>query len=203
LYETPPGPYRSGTLTVGYGTVVNDLVRDSCWPGAGVTAARASALGGRVTLHELRTGHIRHALALATACSTAGSVPPATASAAQTCNGAAAPEAAPFGSRFWFDLTPQQIAHLHLSRMSTTVLDALHEYGAFMTDTNGESATVDLRNVSESPTSNSAVMDYVRLDAMPIAGRQGTYESDLRTLRARFWHRHLHVVAPCVTTRRC
>jgi len=65
--------------------------------------------------------------------------------------------------------------------MSTVVLDALHEYGAFMTDTNGESATVDLRNIPGSPTS----------------------KRDLRTLPPQFWLRHLHVVARCVTTRRC
>lgn len=181
LYETPPGPYRARTLSVGYGTVVDNLARDSGWPGPGVTAAGASALGGRVPVAELRTAHIRHALALATACSTASSVPPATASASQTCNGEPAPNAAPLGSRFWLDSTPRQIARLRLSRMSTVVLDALHEYGAFMTDTNGESATVDLRNIPGSPTS----------------------KRDLRTLPPQFWLRHLHVVAPCVTTRRC
>ena len=203
LYETPLGPYRTGPLTIGYGTAVKDLARDSGWPGPGVTAAGASTLGGRVPLSELRSGHIRHALALATACSTAGSVAPATASASQECNGESAPDAAPLGSRFWLDLTPKQIARLHLSRMSTTLLDALHEYGAFMTDTNGESATIDLRNVPESPTSNPDVIAYFRTYAMPVAWRPGQYESDLRTLPTQFWLRHLHVVAPCVTTRRC
>lgn len=202
FYEAPgtSAIVDGGTFTVGFGALMN-LKTGSGFGGGVSVAAGASSLGGVVTLAEFASGRISHALAMAAYCSTSGSVFPATATATQPCdtNG----PTPPLGARFWLDSSAADIDALNVSRPAKMVLKALHDYGAFMTDTNGKSASMDIRNVPESPTSNPAVLTWAAANLPALSWAANNYMLDLYTLPKSFWTTHLHVVDPCVTKQSC
>jgi hypothetical protein len=179
------------TIDVGWGGIVN-YQSGSGWGGA-ATAAGAGLLGGLVTIDELESGVIHHALALAPGCNNgAGSVYPATATASYSCPSSKG-AGIPHGSRIWSDLTPAQVAALGLDKLSTMILNALYTYGGFVTDTNGWRA-LDVRNIMEGPTTSTATAWW---------NANGGNAPALNSEPASFFTTHFHVLQVCVTQGNC
>jgi hypothetical protein len=180
-------------ITIGVGSILN--YRTGTGWGGVTTAAGAGLLGGLVTVDEFLSGTIHHALAIAPACNNgAGSVYPATSVAAYYCPavGATGP-GIPHGSRIWSDLTPTQVKALGFDKISSMLLIALNQYGAFVTDTNGWIA-FDIRNIMEQPVTSAGATYWAQ---------NGGLSPALNKQPASFFTTHLHVLQVCVTQGGC
>ena len=118
--------------------------------GSGATAALFGNLAGVIRAPELAAGHIDHALFIVLKCasndtgfgygttSSSGSnssyVYPAEAGGS-TCP--AGESSVPLGTRFWLDMTSDQIQALDVPTYEKTVLTALATYGGYVGDTGG------------------------------------------------------------------
>lgn len=187
-------------ITIGAGSIMN-YQTGSGWGGV-TTASGAGLLGGLVTVDEFMSGVIHHALAIAPACNNGypyGSlpnVPPATSNAAYTCPSTPKAPGIAHGSRIWSDLTPAQVAALNLDKISSIVLVALNQYGAYVTDTNGWIG-LDIRNIMEAPVSQDGMIWWNQngglAPSVPMLNKQPVS----------FFTAHLHVLDPCVNQGTC
>jgi hypothetical protein len=166
------------------------------------TAAGAALLGGLVTVDEFMSGTIHHALAMAPACNNGwattpqlANVYPATANAAYTCPTSVG-NGIPHGSRIWSDLTPPQVKALNLDNISSILLVALNQYGAFITDTNGWVA-FDIRNLFEQPVTQTGMTWWYQNGGLPPG------VPALNKQPVSFFTTHFHVLQTCVTQGGC
>ena len=208
FYEAPTSvPATGGTYSVGWGGKTNLRTGTGFGAGSG-TAAGSSQLGGVVRISEFQSGVIRHALSLTTSCTlNTAPVYPATSNAVQPCPGGATGITAPIGSRLWLDLNQSQIAALNVSNATKIVLNALHTYGGFITDTNGNTASLAVNSIPEAPTGfvasggNDIVGQWYASNVPAYPWRANTYQLDIWS--AVDWQHHLHVLDPCVTQQTC
>jgi hypothetical protein len=208
LYEAQDDPPQAGAVfTVGWGGKSNVRSGTGWGPGSGGTAAGAAQFGGIVRISELAAGAIRHALAMTTACTLVDPVFPATAHALQPCKNGVNGPTAPLGARIWLDMGEAQIASLPISSEAKTVLVALHTYGGFITDTNGNDTSMAINSLPESPTqfvaaAGSDVVGTYFAEHVPWRPfHPGQFQLDL--WHAIDWRAHLHVVDTCVTRHSC
>ena len=201
MYEVPKTMAASGgTLNIGFGTITNIYTGNGWDPDGGVTAGGGSPMAGQYRISELVAGHIDHALAMSTYCNlTTASVPPATATATQTCGTTTGPTI-PLGKRLYLDLTVAQINALTVSKPTKTIMIALHNYGAYLIDTNGQNASFGLQSEPSQVMAYAyGVPDWVAqyasrlypLYAYPPTG-ETQYLLDLD--HATDWGSHLHVL---------
>jgi len=227
LYEVrTSGDWQAGhTYRVGFGGIGTSLATGDGWrPAIIADAGGASLVGGAVTAAELELGPggIRHALAVSTPCGGNTSVYPALGRAQQECRrGNPRPEQdIPLGAHLWLDLTRAQIDRLgRMVHDQKTVLYALHDYGAYVEDTNANQFTLNLQwtPVSQAPAIVAGTLDS--LGARAAANMRYWY-TDITGRRA--YHltsdnitepggrgfdllAHLHVLDPCEShnPRRC
>jgi hypothetical protein len=105
------------------------------WPGAkpwwGVTASSLSLVGGLISLADLRSGHIDHALSLSIPDTRAGvyALP-----AQRTDGTSAGPDALPEGAHLRLDPT-LDLPALHLPALTLMLAQAAQRYGLYITDT--------------------------------------------------------------------
>lgn len=151
------------------------------WPGAhrwwGASASSLSLLGGLITLEQLRSGEIDHALAMAIPNVRAD----AYSSPAQRTDGASSePTSLPEGAHL--RLNPSlDLAALHLPRLTMMIARAAQRYGIFVTD---RSPIVEFYSQDPIPTGSD-----------PYAGSTGYFEGrDPRQLLASFPWRELQVL---------
>ncbi len=208
FYEAPTNvAANGGTYSVGWGGKTNLRTGTGFGAGSG-TAAGSSQLGGVVRVSEFQSGVIHHALSLTTSCSlTTAPVYPATSNSVQPCPGGAVGLTAPLGSRLWLDLDATAIGALPVSNATKIVLNALHTYGGFVTDTNGNTASLAVNSIPEAPTSfvasggSDAVGAWYAANVPAYPWRANTYQLDIWS--AVDWQHHLHVLDPCVTRSNC
>jgi len=208
FYEAPTSvPAAGGTYSVGWGGKTNLRTGTGFGAGSG-TASGSSQLGGVVRVSEFQSGVIQHALSLTASCELSSSpVYPATSNAAQPCPGGTLGATAPIGSRLWLDLDSTAIAALSVSNATKIVLNALHTYGGFVTDTNGNTASLAVNSIPEAPTAfvasggNDIVGSWYAANVPTYPWRANTYQLDIWS--AVDWQHHLHVLDPCVTQQNC
>jgi len=208
FYEAPTSvPATGGTYRVGWGGKTNLRTGTGFGAGSG-TAAGSSQLGGVVRVSEFQSGVINHALSLTTSCSLSLSpVYPATSNASQPCPGGAVGVTAPIGSRLWLDLDSTAVAALSVSNATKIVLNALHTYGGFVTDTNGNTASLAVNSIPEAPTAfvasggNDIVGSWYAANVPAYPWRANTYQLDIWS--AVDWQHHLHVLDPCASQQNC
>lgn len=227
LYEVrTSGDWKDGhTYRVGFGGIVQSLASGDGWhPAIIANAAGASLFGGAVTAAELARGPggIRHALAVSTPCGGNTSIYPALGHAQQRCrHDDPQPEQdIPLGAHLWFDLTHAQIDRLgNMVHDQKTVLYALHDYGAYVEDTNANQFTL---NVEWTPVSQAPAIVAGTFDALGAraAANMRYWYTDITGRR--IYHltsdniteadgsafdllAHLHVLDPCEShnPRRC
>jgi hypothetical protein len=133
--SSDPGYYRRITNPTG------GLIEDSGW---GATASSLPMVGGLITLADLASGHIDHAVAVM--------VPMAKGNAfyfpaQRTDGGDASPAAVPEGARFRLDPT-LDLSALQMSPVARMIAEAAQKYGLIVNDQTG--ATVGFR--AEDPT---------------------------------------------------
>jgi len=208
FYEAPSSvPASGGTYSVGWGGKTN-LRTGTGWGAGSGTAAGSSQLGGVVRISEFQSGIIEHALSLTTSCTLSTTpVYPATSNAVQPCPGGASGITAPIGSRLWLDLDASHVAALPVSNATKIVLNALHSYGGFITDTNGNTASLAVNSIPEAPTGfvasggNDTVGAWYAANVPAYPWQANTYQLDIWS--AVDWQHHLHVLDPCVTKQNC
>jgi len=108
------------------------------WPGGqtywGVTASSLPLVGGAMTIRQLESGHIDHALALAIPDTRADLF----ASPAERTDGTStSPSAVPEGARLRLDPS-LDLASLHLPPLTRMIAEAAQRYGIIIRDTGGE-----------------------------------------------------------------
>jgi hypothetical protein len=145
-------PWSNGaTLTAGGCTLFPNIATNSGWvPGAiaddtirtnSLSNGSASTSGAALDAtgirgSELAAGHIYHALGAAAWCAS-GSVYPAT----HFDNPCPFANGIPDGARLWSDLTDSQVnSNSQLSSAEKTILIAMHHYGVYLRDSNGNVA---------------------------------------------------------------
>jgi hypothetical protein len=134
------------------------------WSGSqpwwGATASSLPLVGGLITLGDLRSGHIDHALALAIPNVRAG----AYTSPAQRDDGTStAPYALPEGAHLRLSPT-LDLSKLHLPPLTMLIAEAAQRYGIIVRDTGGNIAFY-----AEDPSTT---------DSEPYAGRGGYFEGE-------------------------
>jgi len=208
FYEAPTSvPASGGTYSVGWGGKTN-LQTGTGWGAGSGTAAGSSQLGGVVRISEFQSGIIKHALSLTTSCTLSTTpVYPATSNAVQPCPGGATGITAPIGSRLWLDLDATHVAALPVSNATKIVLNALHTYGGFITDTNGNTASLAVNSIPEAPTGfvasggSDTIGAWYAANVPAYPWQANTYQLDI--WNAVDWQHHLHVLDPCVSQQSC
>lgn len=173
LYEARnSGTWIDGrTYEVGFGGIGRNVATDSGWnPPSIAVAAGAALFGGVVRLAELNAGPggIHHALAVSTPCGGNTSVYPALGHATQACRNVednpSGEQDIPLGAHLWLDLTHAKINRLtRMVRDQKTVLYALHDYGAYVEDTNANQFTL---NLQWTPLSQASALRVGKRDAI-------------------------------------
>lgn len=207
LWQVQSGPRHRGRLRFGWG---GRLPIEGDGRRSGATAAEFGSAAGIIRGAELRAGRIDHALALVVRCTAAdlrfgfgvrpaarhdpGSsfVYPAT-KGATVCRGGAK-NAPPAGARFRLRLTERQLASLRAPVWKRTILRALVEYGAYVTDTGGSGFSL-LMESGSSFTSFGApdpIVEVAQRSGVPRV--DGTYALDFAS--GVNWKRDLEVVVP-------
>jgi hypothetical protein len=107
------------------------------WPGAqtfwGVTATSLPLVGGAMTIQQLQSGRIGHALAIAIPHTRAGVF---ASPARRTDGNTALPDAVPEGARLRLD-PHLDLSSLHLPRLTRMIAEAAQRYGIIVRDTGG------------------------------------------------------------------
>jgi hypothetical protein len=206
--QNPPW-YGGETVNVGWGGLAN-VTTGTGWDegGDGSTASGSDGLAGTIREPEIAAGVIAHALSATVYCSpTATPVYPATHSTAQTsCNGFKMQpnQIIAAGNRLWIDLTDAQINGLsQFTLAQRTILHALHDYGAFITDTSGYSPLGIDGVESQAPGyayGNDIVGAWAAKNLPFWYGQSGVnwYDSFTANQITQTIQPHLHVLAPCV-----
>lgn len=196
-----PSPITSGTTIPVVVAGLTNYQSGSGW-GEVTTAAGAGLMAGLVTVDEMMSGTIHHALAMAPACNNGYEVSPqlpavypATANAAFNCP-VSKGNGIPHGSRIWSDLTDAQVNALGLDNISSMILKALYHYGGFVTDTNGM-VGLDVRNIMEQPLTPTGQI------WLNQNGWLGTNVPAINKQPVSFFTSHFHVLAVCVTKGGC
>jgi hypothetical protein len=164
LIRTPSGPAAS------WGGAIQDVSEDpgvygpEAWPGAepwwGASGSSLSIAGGLITLEDLRSGEINHALALAVPDVKAGVY----ASPARRTDGRSqSPLALPEGARLRLD-PDLDVGSLHLPRLTRMIAEAAQRYGIVVRD-------------------GSSVVQFYGQEALPgrpdpYGGRDGYFEGE-------------------------
>jgi hypothetical protein len=143
----PSGGFRSGQTYSVYAGNYSDPIHGDGFRtdivGGEATVAGNTQLASQVRVAELQNGlyGIQHALQLSAACSNDQNVYPALHPGAfNACTGGNSYNAPPTGAHFYWDESCPTIAQRPLDSMSRAMLCALHTYGGYITDTNGNNA---------------------------------------------------------------
>jgi hypothetical protein len=183
---------------------------DGTGVGHGATASEFAGLAGEIRPEELAAGHIDHALFIVLGCTSdslrfgdgerqdaspgdSGSfVYPATQGGARC--GPQALEAPPMGTRFWLDMSHQQIQALRVPGWKKTILTALAVYGGFVGDTGGPGFGFQFQS-SATYTSFGYPDPLVALArSYHLRGYEGQYAFNLAN--GVNWRRYLRVIVP-------
>ena len=95
---------------------------------------------GLLRANELASGHINHALFLATQCANGSQYPAFAGAMTDPCTGGSGP---PLGGRLWYDVPDATTnANNALKPWEKAILNALHDYGGYLEDDIGGAAHV-------------------------------------------------------------
>ncbi len=204
LWNVKSKPFRGGRLDFAWGGRTRI---DGRGLGSAAVASGRAGLAGVIRARELVSGRIDHALSMVVPC-TAGRVYPADGRGLSCASlGLPAKEAPAMGARLQLAMSDAEIAALQLPRWQRGILRALSRYGAFVSDTNGQShAGFEY----ESPADYASFGDTdprialaKRLGVQPKDfNGNGQLEYWLPFSAAIDWGR-MRVIAPCVSRGTC
>ena len=185
-----PGASSETVVGMGKSSILGDGSTNAMTDGANLAA-------GIPRFDELANGLVPHALFASTACVT-GSVLYPGKSQGTTCSSGTGP---PMGARFQLTLTDAQINALsNAYPWEKTMLHAMHDYGVYVADTEGESspggggATLVLRWESETQY-------YVYGQTYPIPSSVSSNIAHFESLID--WKNSFRIVAPCYALETC
>jgi hypothetical protein len=185
--------------------------------GAGPTAGGACDDAGIIHANELLAGRINHALFFIAECAVGWQYPAFPNASTDSCSSGVGP---PLGGRMWYDVPDATTnANPNLQPWEKAVLNALHDYGAFLEDNvsggayaTGVTASVD----SEEPMIDFGTADpFAALSAqgwttITIPNADGHGNSRVRWVGADPWQPkgvdfpdHIHWLAPCSAQGSC
>jgi hypothetical protein len=141
-----PGSSGGNTFTVSSGEAfpinVDNEFGPGGWPGS-ATAAHRALTAGILLPSDITNGVVSHALTIAAPCVSnlslypvAAGISPATAISGGSCGGGL-----PKGARVFLAMSDSQISSLSLNPVARMIYTAMAHYGAYITDTSGESST--------------------------------------------------------------
>jgi hypothetical protein len=192
-------PADGGTLAFRWGGRTRI---DGTGLGSDATAARFGNLAGIIRASELAAGHVDHALFMVVYCDAGRYVYPAKKSG-RPCSATGLPNrgAPPMGTRMQLAMTRRQIDALGVPRWKKTILNAMANYGLILGDTGGSSWGIQVE-------SGSTYTSFGAPDPLVSFARASGWTPDEGRYVAKLaggvdWARHLRVVAPCVSERRC
>jgi hypothetical protein len=160
-------------------------------PGGGATSGAALA-AGVIRFDELARGIIPHALFVSANCVTGTVVYPG-GSQGKVCTSGTGP---PVGARIQLTLTDAQINALSLLPWEQTILHALHDYGAYVMDTNGDGIALGFQF---EPTTQFAAFSQ----SYPIYGYPNIIPNIAGFDSAIDWAHDLRIVSPCYAQETC
>jgi hypothetical protein len=199
LYKVGSKPAHGGTLAFRWGGRTRI---DGTGLGSDATAARFGNLAGIIRASELAAGHIDHALFMVAYCDAGRHVYPAEKSG-RPCSAVGLPNrgAPPMGTRLQLAMTSRQIDALPVPGWKKTILHAMARYGLILGDTGGNSWGIQTE-------SGSTYTSFGAPDPLVSFARASGWTRDDSRYVAKLasgvdWARHLRVVAPCVSMRRC
>jgi hypothetical protein len=175
--------------------------------GSAAVASGRAGLAGVIRAQELVSGRINHALSMVVPC-TVGRVYPANGRGLSCASlGLPAKGAPAMGARLQLAMSDAEIAALQLPPWQRGILRALSRYGAFVSDTNGQShagfeyeSPADYASFGDSDPRFALAM---QLGVQPVDfNGNGQLEYWLPFSAAIDWGR-MRVVAPCVSRKVC
>jgi hypothetical protein len=197
-----------GSFTAGTGTVA---------AGPGSTAGGACNDAGIVHANELIAGRINHALFFIAECAVGWQFPAFPNASTGTCTSGVGP---PLGGRMWYDVPDATTnANPSLQPWEKAILNALHDYGAYLEDDVGGGAYAT--GIGASVDSEEPMMDFGTADpfaglaaqgwtTISIPNADGHGNARLRWLGADPWRpsgvdlpNHIHWLAPCSAQGTC
>lgn len=192
-----------GSFTIGTGFFTT---------GPGATAGGACLAAGMLRANELLSGHINHTLFLVLQCAVGNVYPAYSGAATGQCAGGLG---APLGGRLWYDVPDATTnANTSLKPWEKAILNAFHDYGAYLMDASGGSSISGIELLAES---GEAYYVYGQPDPFAalssqgwtaITGISGAYGP--RWVGASPWNpsgvnfaAHMHWLAPCSAQGTC
>lgn len=204
LWNVESKPPRGGRLAFAWGGRTRI---DGGGLGSAAVASGRAGLAGVVRARELVSGRIDHALSMVVPC-TQGRVYPANGQGLSCASlGLPATGAPAMGARLQLAMSDRQIAALQLPRWQRGILRALSRYGAFVSDTNGQShAGFEYESPADYGSFGDAdprIALAKRLGVQPEDfNHNGQLEYWLPFSAAVDWGR-MRVIAPCVSRETC
>jgi hypothetical protein len=220
-YGTPGRDWQTGdTVTAGNITDCGSFFsgRGTMSTGPAPTAGGACLRAGEITAAELLAGHIDHALFAVGACGNGWQYPAFPDASTHACTSGIGP---PLGGREWYDVPCSMTeANPDLRPWEKAVLCALHDYGAYMEDSEGGGTFFTGLGV-DATESTEAAFDYGLPDPFAALASQGWYSitipnadkhgtARLRWVGADVWQpkgvdlpHHIHWLAPCSARGSC
>jgi len=195
--NTPSG--SGGTLDIGWGgrTLVN---------GTGIRSAGTQSgfgnLAGIIRGEEMEYGTIPHALFMVLYCSGPHAVYPSI-ETSTLCLGDLT-NTAPYGARFWLNMTDDEISALPGPKYQKIILTAMAHYGLLFGDTGGgEDVGFSVQPQSQATYTSFGFEDEMITYAKSagIKPNSGVYRFDFN--QGVDWAGKLHVVDPCVSQGNC
>lgn len=197
-----------GNFTGGTGLAVH---------GPGSTAGGACDAAGLVQANELLAGHINHALFVVAECAVGAQYPAFAGATTAQCSSGVGP---PLGGRMWYDVPDATTdANPNLQPWEKAVLDALHDYGAYLEDDDGGGAYAT--GILPETESKEPMVDFGQPDpfaalaaqgwtAISIPNADGHGNARQRWIGANPWQPagvdlpdHIHWLAPCSAQGTC
>jgi hypothetical protein len=221
-YGTPGRDWQTGdTVTAGNISNCGSFFTGpgTIFEGAGPTAGGACLRAGQITAAELLAGHIDHALFAIGACAQGRQYPAPPEANTHACTSGIGP---PLGGREWYDVPCETTqANSSLQPWEKAILCALHDYGAYMEDTNDRGRPYFVGIGVYGTESIEQAFDYGQPDPFAALASQGWTSLTIpdvdkhgtarqRWVGADVWNppgvdfpRHIHWLAPCSAQGTC
>lgn len=200
LWTVQSKPQGGGRLTFGWGGRTRI---DGDGTGSGANAANYGGMAGIVRVEELMAGKIDHALIIAVSCDSAKFVYPAEKSG-RPCTeiGKSNTDAPAMGQRFQLAMSDAQIAALAVPAWQKTILTAMAEYGAYVSDT-GSSWAIDVESgqVYNSYGAQDQWLKFAKDVGLPYYAPDKRYL--MKVSEGVDWSRYLRALDPCTASGTC
>lgn len=215
----PGNDWKNGdTLSYGSGNACGNVYGGSGFVAEGATVSGACLSAGLIRQSEIAAGVIPHALFVVTACLARTYVYPAAQPGDHVCTGGG-PDV-PNGAHVWLDVSDAAIEAMPLRAWEKTILHALHDYGAFVGDSQGTprdhtDTLVQFMFEDDAQFAPFGITPPMSVQArslgwnpVTVGARSSAYGRATRWTAADDWQpvdwaAHLHVLDPCYAKGTC